>query len=67
MDTQEKENVSQICIFLQFCGLDHGCTQGLNGDVVFSGSTPDLDEFTVRIVDGRTQRDTDSTFFSSHS
>jgi hypothetical protein len=26
--------------------------QGLEGDVKFSGSTPELDDFTIRIVDG---------------
>lgn len=26
--------------------------QGIEGPVVFTGSTPELDDFTIRIVDG---------------
>ena len=28
--------------------------QGLDGPVVFSGSTPELDDFIIRVVEGET-------------
>jgi hypothetical protein len=30
----------------------HAFKQGLEGPVIFSGSTPELDDFTIRIEDG---------------
>ena len=32
--------------------LTHTSEQGLEGPIKLSGSTPDLDEFTLKIVDG---------------
>lgn len=52
MDTDEDENVSLhiLCIPSQFGLTDHW--QGVEGPIKFSGSTPELDDFTLRIVDG---------------
>ena len=33
--------------------MAHAGLQGIEGTVVFTGSTPELDDFTLRIVEGR--------------
>jgi mannosyl-oligosaccharide glucosidase len=49
METDENENVGGVVrddtSFLIIA-------QGIDGPVVYTGSTPDLDDFTLRIVDG---------------
>lgn len=49
METDEDENVSSLLIL--DTGTD-GRDQGLEGTVVFAGSSVELDEFTIRVVDG---------------
>jgi mannosyl-oligosaccharide glucosidase len=49
METDENENVGGVA------RNDNSLliiAQGIDGPVVYTGSTPDLDDFTLRIIDG---------------
>ena len=50
MDTDEDENVCSLHIAKPFRVIYS--SQGLEGTIQFSGNTPDLGEFTIRVVDG---------------
>lgn len=47
--TDEDENVRPINPHL---GIPAHSFQGIDGPIEFSSTTPDLDDFTIRIVDG---------------
>lgn len=53
METDEDENVS--CSKLVLSDYSDLISQGLEGIVKFTGNTPDLGDFTVRISDGKIQ------------
>jgi len=48
----------KMCVYLSSFGIVSfrgsllTFLQGLEGPVTFTGSTPDLDDFTIRVVDG---------------
>ena len=50
LETDENENVRKQ--FLLPVTTTERTRQGLEGPIALSGSTPELDEFTIRIVDG---------------
>ena len=50
MDTDEDEHVRVYSLSREVWA--HKSVKGLEGPVKFSGSTPDLGDFTIRIVDG---------------
>lgn len=47
--TDEDENVRASDLYLSIAAHNF---QGIDGPIEFSGTTPDLDDFTIRIVDG---------------
>ena len=49
METDEDENVSSSRDMFPFV---LPASKGLDGPVVFTGNSVDLDEFTIRVVDG---------------
>ena len=51
MDTDEEENVLLDFVHPLILYLTPE-SQGLEGPIRFSGSTPDLGDFTIRVVDG---------------
>jgi hypothetical protein len=52
METDEDENVRLLFTFDRL-GSNDSFNQGLEGPVTFSGFTPELDEFVIRIEDGK--------------
>ena len=53
METDRDENVH----FSSFCGARTDTTgQGIKGEFKLSGSTPELGDFTIRIVDSESSR-----------
>lgn len=52
LDTEENENVC-IIWFSHTTTQNSFALQGIDGPILYSGSTPELDEFTIRIVDGK--------------
>jgi hypothetical protein len=51
MESHEDENVRLLFTF-DCLGANDSFNQGLEGPITFSGFTPELDEFVIRIVDG---------------
>jgi hypothetical protein len=50
METDEDEDVRWPAALSAFLAKHHA--QGIEGEVKFSGSTPELDDFILRVVDG---------------
>lgn len=52
LETDEDENV-RVWYFRPLTLSTERALQGIDGPIVLTGFTPDLDDFTIRVVDGR--------------
>jgi hypothetical protein len=54
LETDEDENVRNNCsAYYPPALLNERKRQGIDGPIVLTGFAPELDDFTIRVVDGR--------------